>query len=121
MTQYLNRGDKVSLISPAAAANEAAVKVIINLLTLSGLIPIYHQNMNVTLGAPYQNLYEQMQYASSDIERLHGFQAAIDDDSKALWVLHGGQGCEKIVAALERGDIALPENKKKWIIGFSGV
>lgn len=121
MAQYLQRGDKVSLISPAAVANEAAVKIIVKQLTLSGLIPIYHQNMNVPLNAPYQNLYEQMQYAGSDTERLGGFQAAIDNDSKALWVLHGGQGCEKIVAALERGDIILPENKKKWIIGFSGV
>ena len=121
LISYLANGDKISLISPAALADEEAVKVIVKIITQSGLIPIYHKQMNQSGNGPYQNQYDQMPYASSDIERIRGFQEALDNDSKALWVLHGGQGCEKIIAAIERGEITVPENKRKWIIGFSGV
>ena len=121
MFHNLHKGDKISLISPAALADEDAVKVIEKHLTQSGLIPIYNREMNQLGSGPYTDQYDQMPYASSDIERIRGFQEALDNDSKALWVLHGGQGCEKIVAAIESGEITVPENKKKWIIGFSGV
>ncbi len=116
----LQKGNKVALVTPAALANEEAVSVLIKLLTQAGLVPIYQKEMNETQSSPYYGHYDLMPYASSDTKRLKGFQAALDSDAKAIWVLHGGQGCEKIVAALEKGLIIFPTDKK-LIIGFSGV
>lgn len=116
----LQNGDKISLVSPAAKADEVAIKLLCDELRHAGLTPIYHSIMNNPQNSPYQNLYEIMPYASSDQERIAGFQEALNNDSKAIWILHGGQGCEKIISALEKGDITLSKNKK-IIIGFSGV
>lgn len=118
--QGLQKGDKVALISPAASADPVALNIVSGMLEKSGLIPAYDATMNAPQNAPYANQYEVMPYASADAQRLAGFQRALESDAKALWILHGGQGCEKIVAALERGDLVLPNNKK-IIIGFSGV
>lgn len=112
--------NKIALISPSAAANEEAVNILMTLLEQAGLNPVYYKDMNDPHSAPYANQYSQMPYASSDIKRLKGFQDALNSDSKAIWMLHGGQGCEKIIAALERGDITIPKDKK-IIIGFSDV
>jgi muramoyltetrapeptide carboxypeptidase len=76
--------------------------------------------MNNEQSAPYAGHYDLMPYGSSDDKRLEGFQASLNSDAKAIWILHGGQGCEKIVNAIEKGKITLSTNKK-LIIGFSGV
>jgi muramoyltetrapeptide carboxypeptidase len=120
MRHCLQKGDKVALIAPSAAANEEAVTILNNLLEQAELVPLYFKEMNDPQSAPYANQYEQMAYASSDAKRLKGFQDALNSDSKAIWVLHGGSGSEKIIAALERGEVTLPK-EKKIIIGFSGV
>lgn len=112
--------NKIALISPSAAANKDAVNILMTLLEQAGLNPVYYKDMNAPESASYANQYPQMPYASSDIKRLKGFQDALNSDSKAIWMLHGGQGCEKIIAALERGDITIPKDKK-IIIGFSDV
>ncbi len=120
MFDFLQKGDKVSLISAASFADEKAVKILSELLLQSELIPIFHKDMNNLESSPYANQYALMPYASSDNKRLKGFQEALNSDSKVLWILHGGQGCEKIIAAIERGDVTLSQHKK-MIIGFSGV
>lgn len=120
MFGYLSKGDKVALITPAASADPEAVNVIIDLLKESGLVPIYFQEMNDPAHSAYKNLYPVMSYASSDAKRLEGFQSALNSDAKAIWILHGNQGCEKSVADLESGKLTFPQDKK-IIIGFSGV
>lgn len=116
----LQKGDQVALVTPAAAADEKAVKIVSQLLYEAGLTPVYYQEMNESTSSPYANYYNQMPYASSDEKRFSGFQAALSGEAKAIWVLHGNQGCEKIVADMENGKIILPIGKK-IIIGFSGV
>lgn len=120
MFQFLQKGDKVALISPAAVPNEEAVKIVSKLLSRAGLVPEYQYDMNDPDSGPYTNQYENMPSASSDSIRLRAFQETLNSDAKAIWILHGGQGCEKIVAALERDDLSLSASIK-MIIGFSGV
>lgn len=116
----LQKGDKVALVASAAHANEEAVNVLIELLTHTGLVPIYQKDINREQTAPYAGHYDLMPYASSDAKRLDNFQAALNSDARVIWILHGGQGCEKIVSAIEKGKITLSADKK-LIIGFSGV
>lgn len=116
----LQKGDKIALVSPAAPANEKAVNILIELLTYAELVPIYQKEMNNEQSAPYAGHYDLMPYSSSDAKRIEGFQTALSSDAKAIWILHGGQGCEKIVTAIEKRQITLSANKK-LIIGFSGV
>lgn len=120
MFGHLHQGDKVALISPAAAADPQAVAIVINILKQSGLVPVYFQEMNDPPQSAYGNLYPDMPYASSDVKRMEGFQNALNSEAKAIWVLNGNQGCEKIIAALENRKLKLPTDKK-IIVGFSGV
>lgn len=116
----LQKGDKIALVAPAAKPYEDAVKILIELLSQAGILPIYQKNENNKQHSPYAHHYDLMPYASSDVKRLNDFQAALNSDAQAIWVLHGGQGSEKIISAFEKGQLTLPINKK-LIIGFSGV
>lgn len=120
MFDHLHQGDKVALVAPAAAADPEALRIIMGLLNESGLVPLFFEDMNDPEHSPYGGQYPVMSYASSDAQRQKGFQDALKCDAKAIWVLHGNQGCEKIVADLENNKIRLPTDRK-IIIGFSGV
>jgi muramoyltetrapeptide carboxypeptidase LdcA involved in peptidoglycan recycling len=117
---FLHPGNTIALITPAAGVHEEAVHILINLIEKAGLVPLYFKDMNTPETGPYAGGDYSMPYGSSDKRRLEGFQEALNSQAKVLWVLHGGQGCEKIVDALERGKLVLPADKK-IIIGFSGV
>ena len=112
--QPLRPGDAIALITPAAGAHPKAVQVLIDLLHRAGLAPFYQPEMNDEGSAPYAHQYERMPSASSDANRLMGFQAALNSEAKAIWTLHGGQGCEKIVSALERDLLTLSPLPQGW-------
>lgn len=109
ITPILNKGDKISIVSPAGRINSDYVKSASNILTKLG----YEVSISPNCLSEHNN------FSSTDKNRLADLQNAINDtDSKAILCSRGGYGLIKILNQL---DISPLLKHPKWIIGFSDI
>jgi muramoyltetrapeptide carboxypeptidase len=105
--QYLNKGDKIAIVSPARKISPAEIETAINIFTSWGLEVVQGDH----LYASYN------QFAGSDEERLADFQQMLDDDSiRAIICSRGGYGTVRIIDKL---DFTRFRQSPGWIIGYS--
>ena len=106
---YLQKGDKVALVSPAGALDSSFIEHSCRVLEDWGLVPVVGQYALAKSGY----------FAGEDELRIKDMQAALDDnDIKAIFCNRGGYGCMRIV---ERLDYSTFQGNPKWIIGFSDI
>jgi len=107
--QYLNKGDKIAIITPAGKIKKEVVTSAVNVLEGWGLQVILGEN----------TFNEHFQFAATDDERLQDFQKALDDkEIKAILCARGGYGVIRIVDQLNFTDF---QKHPKWIVGFSDI
>jgi muramoyltetrapeptide carboxypeptidase len=106
---YLQKGDKVRLVSPAKSIEPSIVLEAKQLLEEKGF--------KVELGM--NCLGSKNYFSGSDEERLVDFQEALDDpETKAIICNRGGYGCVRIIDSLDWSNF---HKNPKWIVGFSDV
>lgn len=106
---YLQKGDRIRIVSPAGRVSKEKVQPGIELLQKSGY--------EVLVG---DHVFEShFQFAGTDGQRAADFQQAIDDPmTRAIICARGGYGSVRIIEALNFK--SLLENPK-WLVGFSDV
>ena len=105
----LSPGDRVSIISPSFAIEEAKVTQAVRFLEMWGLEVVTGRNVLNRAGL----------FAGSDRERLEDIQAATDDSHvKAVFCSRGGYGMSRII---DRVDISSLRSYRKWYVGFSDI
>lgn len=106
---FLNRGDKVGIISPAFAIDEDKINSAILFLEKSGYRVSVGRNV----------LKRQGPFAGTDSERLSDLQEMTDDKHiKAVFCSRGGYGVSRII---EKADFTGLKRNPKWFIGFSDI
>jgi len=107
--QYLSKGDRIAIVSPARKISPEEVANAIRTFTEWGL--------KVVEG---DHLYsEYHQFAGSDNQRSTDLQSVLDDPTvKAIICSRGGYGTVRII---DRMDFSNFVNNPKWIIGYSDV
>jgi muramoyltetrapeptide carboxypeptidase len=107
--QYLKKGDKIAIVSPARKISPAEVETAINHFKSWGL--------EVVLGDHLFASYNQ--FAGSDEQRLYDFQQMLDDGSvRAIICSRGGYGTVRIIDGLDFNRFI---ESPKWIVGYSDV
>jgi muramoyltetrapeptide carboxypeptidase len=107
--QYLTKGDKIAIVSPARKISPAEVETAINIFKSWGL--------EVLLGEHLYASYNQ--FAGSDEQRLSDFQQMLDDESiRAIICSRGGYGTVRIIDSL---DFTRFLKNPKWIVGYSDI
>lgn len=107
--QFLKKGDKIAIISPAGKVEKNIIENAVKTFSNWGL--------NVVVGKNAYNKYNQ--FAGTDRERAEDLQQMIDDESiKAIISSRGGYGSIRVIE-----DINFKNLKKtnKWVIGFSDI
>lgn len=106
---YLQKGDKVAIISTARKISLDEIKPAVDLLESWGL--------NVFIGKTIG--LENHQFAGSIEERLYDLQQVLDDHSiKAVWCARGGYGTVQLIDYL---DFTKFQQDPKWIVGYSDI
>ncbi len=107
--QFLNKGDKISIIATARKVKKLDINRAINFILINGF--------EVELG---NNLFSKNhQFAGTDEQRLEDFQNAISHStSKAILFARGGYGSIRI---LDRIDFSPLLNNPKWLCGYSDI
>jgi len=106
---YLNKGDKIAIVSPARKTSPEEVANAIRVFEGWGL--------EVVEGDYLYASYDQ--FAGSDEQRSADLQKMLDDPSvKAIICSRGGYGTVRIIDRLDFSAFAL---NPKWIIGYSDV
>ncbi len=73
----------------------------------------YEVSLGSTIGL------EDYQYGGSDQDRIHDFQAALDDpEVKAIWFARGGYGSIRVLESINWDQFI---KNPKWVIGFSDM
>ena len=107
--QYLKKGDRIAIVSPARKISPAEVETAINIFESWGL--------EVLLGEHLYASYNQ--FAGSDEQRLSDFQQMLDDESiRAIICSRGGYGTVRIIDSL---DFTRFLKNPKWIVGYSDI
>ncbi|MFN8240083.1 MAG: LD-carboxypeptidase [Bacteroidales bacterium] len=106
---FLQKGDKVAIISPAFQVEREKVEAGITILESWGLEVI-----------PGKNIYKQDgPFAGTDNERLADLQDAVNDKSiKAVFATRGGYGTARLLSKADLGPLA---RNPKWFTGFSDL
>jgi muramoyltetrapeptide carboxypeptidase len=106
---FLNKGDKIAIVSPARSISFEEVLPAIRMLQRWGL--------EVILGSHVFGKYHQ--FSGTDQQRLQDMQQMLDDPSiRAILATRGGYGMVRIVDQLDFSRFA---NHPKWIIGYSDL
>lgn len=106
---YLQKGDKIAIVSTARKINKTELETAINYFTNKGFEVV----LGKTIGL------ENNQFAGSDSERTEDFQYFLNDDTvKAIVCARGGYGTLRIIDAL---DFTHLKKNPKWIVGYSDV
>lgn len=106
---YLQKGDKVALISPAGIIASSCIENAVSVLHSWGLETVTGPHATSRYGY----------FAGTDTERLSDLQWALDDeDIRAIFCTRGGYGCLRIV---EKADYSVFQGNPKWLIGFSDI
>lgn len=106
---YLNKGDKVAIISPAGKTDSILLNGATKRLKSWGFSPY--------IATHAANAYHD--YSGTSAERLEDIQRAFDDpETKAILCSRGGYG---IVHYMDRIDFTKFKKNLKWVIGYSDV
>ncbi len=106
---YLKKGDKVAIISPAGKIDKSKINNAVKILSGWGL--------DVITGKNSGKIYNQ--FAGTDEERIYDFQQMLDDKNiKAIFSSRGGYGSIRIIDKLNFDNF---KKNPKWIIGFSDI
>jgi len=106
---YLQRGNKVALVSPAGALGNEYIRDAVSLLRSWELEPVVGPHALSVCGY----------FAGSDEERMEDMQWALDDaDIRAIFCNRGGYGSLRIV---EKLDYSQFQGSPKWLVGFSDI
>ncbi len=105
----LQKGEKVAIVATARKVSLDEMADAVRVLESWGLIVVF---------AP--GLFEvDNQFAGSDTNRTHSFQAVLDDPNiKAIFCARGGYGTVRMVDALDFINFKL---NPKWIVGYSDI
>ncbi|MCR4852243.1 MAG: LD-carboxypeptidase [Prevotella sp.] len=107
---YLQKGDKVALVSPSYFTPMENVEKTAELLRSWGLEPVIGPNV----GKVYSR-----QYAGTDEERLSDLRWALSNpDVKAILCNRGGYGSIHLINQLSSEELSA---SPKWLIGFSDI
>ena len=107
---YLKKGDTIGITCPAGYMAKEKAQTCIDTLQQWG----FEVMVGKTLGSASATYF-----SGTDEERLHEFQAMLDDDSiKAILCGRGGYGVGRIIDQL---DFTRFKKKPKWIIGYSDI
>lgn len=107
---YLKKGDTIGITCPAGYMAKEKAQTCIDTLQQWG----FEVMVGKTLGSASATYF-----SGTDEERLHEFQAMLDDDSiKAILCGRGGYGVSRII---DRLDFTRFKKKSKWIIGYSDI
>lgn len=106
----LKKGDKIALISPAGAVEEAQLEKGISMIKAKGFEPVIGEHLYTKFSNGYN-------YAGTEKERLKDINWALNDtDISAIWASRGGYGCQHLVQHLKLKQFT---EKPKWYIGYS--
>jgi muramoyltetrapeptide carboxypeptidase len=106
---FLNRGDKVAIVSPSWVINEDTIN--------SAVLFLEDWGLKVQLGRNVLN--QSGPFAGTDDERLYDLQKMTDDpDIKAVFCSRGGYGTLKIISSMRFSAL---KKAPKWYIGFSDI
>lgn len=106
---YLQKGDKVALVSPAGIISSSCIENARSVLHSWGLEAVAGPHATSRYGY----------FAGTDNERLADLQWALnDEDIRAIFCTRGGYGCLRIV---EKADYSVFQGNPKWLIGFSDI
>lgn len=106
----LKKGDKIAIISPAGAVDEAQLENGIKLIETKGFEPVLGKNLYTKYSHGYN-------YAGTEKERISDLNWAFNDDEvSAVWASRGGYGCQHLLRHIQ-----LSKFKKdpKWYVGYS--
>jgi muramoyltetrapeptide carboxypeptidase len=107
---YLEPGDTIGITCPAGYMAAAKAQTCIDTLQQWG----YQVKVGATLGSDSVTYF-----SGTDEERLHDFQAMLDNDTvKAILCGRGGYGMGRII---DKIDFKAFKKDPKWIIGFSDI
>ena len=106
----LVKGDKIAIISPAGAVEEAQLSKTIALIKSKGYEPVFSEN---ALGK-FDNGYN---YSGTEKQRLKDINWAFNNpEIKAIWASRGGYGCQHLLKKLKLKQFV---HQPKWYIGYS--
>lgn len=106
----LKKGDKIAVVSPAGAVEEASINDTINLIKSKGYEVVLSPNC---LGKHEQGY----SYSGTEQERCADLNWAFENNEiSAIWATRGGYGCQHL---LEHLDIDKIKENPKWYIGYS--
>jgi len=106
---FLQKGDKVHIISPASPIDKSYILSAIERLSSWGL--------HVTLGKSVTASYGV--FAGTDSQRFHDLQEALNNpEVRAIFCARGGYGSIRIVGDLDFSQFI---QSPKWIVGFSDI
>ncbi len=107
--QYLEQGDKVSIVSPAGKIDHQIVE--------RGAEILRNQGFQVEIG---QHAFDiDNMHAGTDVNRAFDLQKALNDKSiKAIFISRGGYGSIRTFSHLNWSSFF---KKPKWLIGFSDI
>ena len=106
---YLKKGDKIAIVSPARSITFDEVHPAIRFFQ--------HHGLEVVLGTHVFSKYNQ--FAGTDLQRCRDFQQMLDDDSiRAIVCSRGGYGTVRIIDQL---DFTRFRMSPKWIVGYSDI
>lgn len=106
---YLQKGDLIEIVAPAKAIESKYVEFAKNFLEQEGFLVKISGNC----------LGRHNYFSGTDAQRLHDFQAALDNpEVKTIICARGGYGSVRIVDAIKwANQLIYP----KWIVGFSDI
>jgi len=109
LAPFLQKDDKVAIISTARKITMEEVQVAKQLLGASGFQVVLGESVGVTFH----------QFAGTDAIRINDLQKQLDDPSiKAIWCARGGYGTVRIIDHL---DFTKVLQHPKWICGYSDI
>lgn len=106
---YLNKDDKIGIVSPAGRVSKEHVDIAMEIITGWGLKPVLGEHV----------FNHHFQYGGTDGDRLSDFQKMINDpEIKAIFCSRGGYGSIRIIDQINFSPLL---QKPKWIVGFSDI
>ena len=106
----LKKGDKIAIISPAGAVEEAQLSKTIELIISKGYEPIFSKNAF----GKFDNGYN---YSGTELQRLQDINWAFNHpEIKAIWASRGGYGCQHLLKKIKLSEFL---KQPKWYIGYS--
>ena len=106
----LKKRDKIAIISPAGAVEEAQLEKGLKMLVDKGYEPVLGKH----LYTKYSNGYN---YAGTEKERISDLNWALNNpEISAVWASRGGYGCQHLLRHLKLSEF---RKNPKWYIGYS--